>query len=118
MKPVKVSFLGNASYEWERLNRTAAEEKSKGIQNSESQRLLKSIKQKIGLIRTNSQYGCSISKKIIPKIFPVDNLWVVDLTGFWRMLYTLKGLQIEILCFILEICNHDNYNKIFGYRKK
>jgi len=118
MKPVKVSFLGNASYEWKKLNSIVAEEKSKCIENSENQQLLKSIRQKIELIMINPQYGDSIPKKLIPKELPVDNLWVVDLVGFWRMLYTLKGSQIEILCFILEICDHKNYNKIFGYRKK
>lgn len=47
MKPVKVSFIGNAADEWERLNKIVAEEKAKGIANSENQQLLKSIKQKI-----------------------------------------------------------------------
>lgn len=110
--------MENAFYELERLNRTVLEEKSKGIQNSESQQLLKSITQKIELIRSNPQYGDSVPKKLIPKSFPVDNLWVVDLSGFWRMLYTLKGSQVEILCFVLEICDHAKYDRIFGYRKK
>ncbi len=118
MKPIRVSFLGNASYEWEKLNSIVAEDISKGIENSESQQLFKSIRQKIGLIMINPQYGDSVPKRLIPKKLPVDNLWVVDLTGFWRMLYTLKGSDIEILCFILEICDHKKYNKIFGYRKK
>ena len=34
------------------------------------------------------------------------------------MLYTLKGSEIEILCFILEIVDHKKYDKVFGYRKK
>ena len=50
--------------------------------------------------------------------YDVDNLWVADLTGYWRMLYTLKGSEIEILCFVLEIVDHERYDKIFGYRKK
>ncbi|OGI12316.1 hypothetical protein A3K64_03105 [Candidatus Micrarchaeota archaeon RBG_16_36_9] len=100
------------------LNSIVAEEKSKSLENSESQQLFKSIKQKIELIRANPQYGDAVPKKLIPKKIPVDNLWVVDLIRFWRMLYTLKGSQIEILCFILEICDHDRYNNIFGYRKK
>jgi hypothetical protein len=118
MKPVRISFVGNAADEWERLNSIVAEEKSNGIKGSENQQLLKSIKQKIELIRSNPQYGDSVPKRLIPKKIPVDNLWVVDLVRFWRMLYTLKGSQVEILCFILEICNHDRYNNIFGYRKK
>ena len=118
MRPVKISFIDNAADEWERLNKIVAEEKAKGIANSENQQLLKSIKQKMELIKMNPQYGDSVSKKLIPKKFPVDNLWVVGLTGFWRMLYTLKGSQVEILCFILEIFDHKRYDKLFGYRKK
>ena len=118
MKPVKISFVGNAANEWERLNKIVGKEKSEGIKNSESQQLLKSIKQKIEIIKINPQYGNSVPKKLIPKKFPVDNLWVVDLTGFWRMLYTLKGSHIEILCFILEIFDHRRYDKLFGYKKK
>jgi len=118
MRPVKVSFIDDAADEWERLNKVVVEERSGGIENSENQQLLKSIKQKIELIKMNPQYGKSAPKKLIPKKFPVDNLWVVDLTGFWRMLYTLKGSQVEILCFILEIFDHRGYDKLFGYRKK
>jgi hypothetical protein len=40
----------------------------------------------------------------------------VELTGFWRMLYTIKGDQIEILCFVLDILDHRDYEKRFGYR--
>ena len=118
MKPVKISFLDEAASEWERLNKTVAEEKSRGVENSGNQQLLKSIKQKLELIKINPQYGDSVSKKLIPKNFPVDNLWVADLTGYWRMLYTLRGSQVEVLCFILEIFDHKKYDRLFGYRKK
>lgn len=118
MKPVNVSFVGEAANEWERLNKAVAEERGKGMQNSENQQILKSIKQKIEMIRINPQYGDSVSKKLIPAKLAVDNLWVIDLTGYWRMLYTLKGSQVEILCFILEIFDHKKYDKMFGYRKK
>ena len=118
MKSVKVSFIDESAEEWERLNKLVAEEKSKGIENSENQQLLKSIKQKIELIKIKPQYGASVPKRLMPKKFPVDNLWVVDLTGYWRMIYTLKGSQIEILCFILEIFDHKKYDKLFGYKKK
>ena len=118
MRPVKVNFIDDAADEWERLNKAVAEEKSKGVRNSENQQLLKSIKQKIELIKINPQYGSSVPKNLIPKKFPVDNLWVIDLTGFWRMLYTLQGSQIEILCFVLEIFDHKRYDRLFGYKKK
>ena len=41
-----------------------------------------------------------------------------ELTGYWRMLYTIKGDQIEIICFVLDILDHKSYDKIFGYRKR
>jgi len=118
MKPVIVKFLWEGAEEWERLNKIVGEEQAKGIANSESQQLLKSIKQKIDLIKSNPQYGDHVPKKQIPKNLPVDNLWVVDLTGYWRMVYTLKGEAVEIVCFILQIIDHKKYDKIFSYRKK
>lgn len=65
MKPVNVAFLGEAAEEWENLNRIVAEENEKGIRNSESQQILKSIKQKIEMIKINPQYGDSVSKKLL-----------------------------------------------------
>ncbi len=119
MKPVRVQLVGNAAEEFEKLNKAVGEEQAKGIQNSEHQQLLKSIKQKIELIKANPQYGDAVPKALIKKSgYPVDNMWVADLTGYWRMLYTLKGSTVEILCFVLEIIDHKRYNKIFGYRKK
>ena len=80
---------------------------------------MKSIKQKTELIKANPQYGDSVPKILIKRSgYDVDNLWVVDLVGYWRMLYTLKGGSIDILCFVLEIIDHKRYDKIFGYRKK
>lgn len=118
MRSVNVSFMDDAAIEWERLNKTVAEETAKGIENSENQQLLKSIKQKIELIKINPQYGDSVPKKLIPKKFPVDNLWIMNLRGYWRMVYTLRGYDIDVLCFILEIFDHRNYDRLFGYRKK
>lgn len=119
MKPVRVQLVGNAAEEFENLNKIVGEEQAKSIQNSERQQLLRSIKQKIELIKANPQYGDAVPKALVKKSgYPVDNLWVADLTGYWRMLYTLRGSQIEILCFVLEILDHKRYDKIFGYRKR
>ncbi len=119
MKPLRIQLVGNAAEEFENLNKTVGEEQANGIQNSERQQLLRSIKQKIELIKANPQYGDAVPKALIKKSgYSVDNLWIVDLTGYWRMVYTLKGSEIEILCFILEIIDHKRYDKIFGYRKK
>jgi hypothetical protein len=116
MKTICIKLIADAEKEFEDLNKTIGEEQSRGIENSENQQLMRSIKRTSKLIKENPQYGIQISQKLIPKKYAVDNLWKVNLTGFWRMLYTLKGNELEIICFVLEICNHKKYNKLFGYR--
>jgi Txe/YoeB family toxin of Txe-Axe toxin-antitoxin module len=80
--------------------------------------LLRSINQKKEFIKSNPFYGDNIPKGQIPKSYNVQNLWRAELTNYWRMLYTIKGDQIEIICFILDILNHKEYDKKFGYEKK
>ncbi len=118
MKSVKVQFIDDGAIEWETLNKLVGEERGKGVTNSENQQLLKSIQQKIELIKMNPQYGEHVPKKLVPKKLLVDNLWVVDLTNYWRMIYTLRGNSVEILCFVLDIMDHRKYDRLFGYRKK
>ena len=59
-------------------------------------------------------------KNLIPKKYKIkhnaSNLFRVELSHFWRMLYTLKGDEIEIIAFILDITDHPDYNKKFGYK--
>ncbi|MBI2148335.1 hypothetical protein HYU23_01535 [Candidatus Woesearchaeota archaeon] len=117
-KSVRVILIDEADKEYKKLNEIVGGQISNGKENSEEIQLLKSIKQKIDFIKANPFYGENIRKNLIPKEYGVQNLWRVELTNFWRMLYTIKGDQIEIICFILEIMNHDKYNKIFGYKKK
>ena len=50
--------------------------------------------------------------------YAATNLFRVELPSFWRMLYTLTDgeSQIEIIAFILEVIDHKEYNKKFGYK--
>ncbi|MFH1521262.1 MAG: hypothetical protein ABID61_06460 [Candidatus Micrarchaeota archaeon] len=117
-RPVKVILLDQAKIQFEELNRIAGEQHVNGISNSDEIQLLKSIKQKSELLKTNPTYGDKIPRELIPKNLNVSNLFRVELTGYWRMLYALDGNQIEIVAFILYLINHPTYNKLFGYRKK
>jgi|SRR3989344_2286200 len=117
-KLTRVILLNEAKSEYEKLNEIVGTQLKEKKENTLEMQLLRSIKQKIDFIKLNPFYGDNIPKKIIPKQYNVQNLWRVELTNFWRMIYTIKGDNIEIVCFILEVINHDNYNKLFGYRKK
>lgn len=119
MKTVRVILKGEAEDELKRLNEIVGEEQKKGIKNSQHQQLLKAIKRAADLLKQNPQFGIPVSKKLIKKTkLPVNNLWKINLTGYWRMLYTIVGNSIEIICYVLEICDHKKYDKMFGYRKK
>lgn len=51
--------------------------------------------------------------------YGVTNLFRIELSNFWRMLYTLTNdeMEIEIIAFVLDIIDHKEYDKKFGYRK-
>jgi len=117
-KIVRVILLDEADIEYKKLNEIVGKQTKEGKENTLEIQLLKSIKQKRDFIKVNPFYGDNIEKKKIPKCFNVQNLWRVKLTNYWRMLYTIKGDQIEIICFVLGIMDHNKYNKILGYKKK
>ncbi len=117
-RPVHVILKDQAKLEFEELNQIVGEQQARGETNSEEMQLLKSIKQKIEMLKINPTYGDKISHKSIPKTLDVSNLFCVNLTNYWRMLYSLEGNQIEIVAFILYIIDHPTYDTLFGYRKK
>jgi len=121
-KPTKVIITGNAKEEFDDLNRAVGEEIKKGITSSDHQTLLNSIKQKIKILRDNPEYGIHIQKDKIPKEYikdyDINNLWKVNLSVAWRMIYTIRGNEVEIISLILDIMNHKDYNKKFGYKSK
>lgn len=113
-KETKIIFSSEAKKVYDLLsNRTGKKE----------QMLLKAINHKLELVEKNIHYGNVISKKLIPSEYKIKycatNLFRIELPCFWRLLYTLttEG-KIKIVAFILDIINHNEYNKKFRYRKK
>jgi Txe/YoeB family toxin of Txe-Axe toxin-antitoxin module len=121
-KRISVIFVDEAKQSLKELELKAAEEKRKEIQNSEAQQLLKSINQKVDNLKQNPVYGRAVQKALVPKIYKqkyaVSNLWIIDLVDYWRMIYTLRHDKVEILAVVLEMLNHENYNKRFGFRNR
>ncbi|MBU1129386.1 MAG: hypothetical protein KJ949_02020 [Nanoarchaeota archaeon] len=121
-KEIKIILSKELEKQYEELNKIISNEIKKGSANSFHQTLFKAINKTKELLKINPFYGNPISKKLIPKEFikkyEVDNLWRVELPGYWRMLYSITGNEIKIICFILKICDHKKYNKLFGYKRK
>ena len=116
MKIVRVILSPEAEEAYKQLNEIAAGSK---IERS----ILNAIDKKRDLIKANPHYGEPIAKDKIPNEYKqkygVTNLFWVELSNFWRMLYTLTNneTEVEIIAFVLDIMDHDKYNKKFGYRK-
>ncbi len=115
MKLVKIILSPEAEEAYKQLNGLAANSKLK-------RSTLNSIKKKVELIKMNPHYGNPMAKKLIPKEYVlkygVTNLFRIELSGFWRMLYTLTNDETEvvIVAFVLDIINHKEYDKKFGYK--
>lgn len=64
-------------------------------------------------------FGVQIPKKQIPKEytakFNVKNLWKYNLPKAWRLIYTIKKEEIEVLSIILKWLPHNEYERRFKY---
>ncbi len=119
-KEVIVKLSEEAENVYLELQKVVAEEKSRGIESSLHQTLFRSILRSRDLLKENPFAGNQIQKRIIPNKYinkyDAQNLWRIELSDRWRMIYTITGGQIEIVTFILDIFSHSEYDKVFGYK--
>jgi Txe/YoeB family toxin of Txe-Axe toxin-antitoxin module len=70
-------------------------------------------------LKKNPFCGIRISNKQIPeeylKKFDISNLWKYNLPNSWRLLYSIKGNDVEIVSMIVEWLDHKNYERRFHY---
>src|SRR3989338_8469928 len=69
-------------------------------------------------LEINPFSGIQIPKRLWPKIYikkyDIKTLWKYNLPDAWRLIYTVRGNQVELLTIILEWMNHKNYERRFG----
>ena len=110
-KEVKVILKGQAKESYLELKKRT---------DKDAKTLLKSIKRTRDILKENPQYGDPVPKKQIPPKLIVEydirNLYRIELSNYWRMLYTIEGNQVEIFLFVLNIVDHKDYNNLFGYK--
>jgi len=86
----------------------------------EAEYLLKLIEKGIAKLVENYEAGQKIQRKLWPKYYNqkygINNLWRLKLDDYWRMIYTLIGEQVRIVAVILEVLDHKEYDKRFGYK--
>ncbi len=119
-KEIIVKLSNEADKVYQELNKTVGEEKIKGVESSFHQTLLRSINRVKEILKQNPFAGNQIPKSQIPEKYllkyDVDNLWRIELADRWRLIYTITGNQINIINFVVNIFNHRNYDKVFGYK--
>jgi Txe/YoeB family toxin of Txe-Axe toxin-antitoxin module len=85
----------------------------------EEKQLYAFISRAIEDLRKNPFCGIRISNKQIPveyfKKFEISNLWKYNLPNSWRLLYSIKGNEVEIVNMIVEWLDHKNYERRFHY---
>ncbi len=73
-------------------------------------------------LKGNPFAGDQVKKSQIPayyvKKYGITNLWRIELSNYWRLIYTIQSDEVEIIDFVLDIVNHKEYDKKFGYKGK
>ncbi len=119
-KDVRVILSEDAIKEYNELNRIVGDEMQRGVESSIHQTLFRSIDRVKGWLKENPFVGDQVKKSKIPKYYVqkynVTNLWRIELSNYWRLVYTIQSEDIEIIDFVLDIIDHEEYDKKFGYK--
>ncbi|MFH1649629.1 MAG: hypothetical protein ABIA93_03700 [Candidatus Woesearchaeota archaeon] len=121
MKQVVVRWDEQAYREFLLLKeRASTGQKSK--RQPEYSQLLSSIEQAIANLKLNPFFGDLIPRKYLTKRivrkYGTDELFRIELVGYWRMIYTVLGEETCVIALILEFMSHHDYDKLFEYKKK
>ncbi len=88
----------------------------------EERRLAERLQRAFDKLEENPKAGVAVPKSLWPTVYVkkygIDNLRKLDLPEGWRLVYTLKGNEVEIIALVLEWFSHPGYAKRFGYKKR
>jgi Txe/YoeB family toxin of Txe-Axe toxin-antitoxin module len=81
--------------------------------------LFKKVNKVLDDIQSNCFYGTQIRKRNIPadyiQKYNINNLWKVNLTSSWRLLYSIKHEKILIVSVVVDWLDHKDYERKFNY---
>ena len=68
----------------------------------------------------NAFCGIQIPKRLIPREYErrfgkLPNLWKYNLPDAWRLIYSVKDNEVQVLSILLEWMDHKDYERRFGY---
>lgn len=119
-KDIRVVLSEDAAREYDELSARVNEEVKQGCASSTNQSVFRSIERVKGWLLDDPFAGDQVQKSKIPsayvKKYGVTNLWRIELSNYWRLVYTIQSSEFEIVVFVLNIIDHERYDKIFGYK--
>jgi Txe/YoeB family toxin of Txe-Axe toxin-antitoxin module len=115
-----VKVLGDAEAALTKLEESVHALEAQGkTPPKQDRQLLKSIYHALDILKAKPFAGDNIPHKLWPKEFShLPNLFRMELSQFWRLLYYVTGDEVKVISVVFEIVDHESYDKIFGYRKK
>ncbi len=86
----------------------------------EQRRLFGSVEEALGTLERDPLAGEKVPSRLWPRVYfqkyGINNLHKLNLPDGWRLAYTIRGNEIEIVAIILEWMSHKQYEKRFGYK--
>ena len=90
--------------------------------DTESRSIAKRAHRLKPLLLADCLHGEVVRKSAIPLVLRarhgLENLYVEDLPGFWRLLYTVVRREGRPIILVVEIVDHRDYDKWFPRRRR
>lgn len=81
--------------------------------------LHKELERAFSSICHDAFFGRRVKKELIPKKliqdYDINNLFIYNLSGGWRLIYSLVNENIEIISVILDWMSHKDYERLFKF---
>ncbi len=81
--------------------------------------LYRKVKETIDDLKKNKIVGFRLKQGQIPQYYvkkhDINAVYKLDLPGYWRLIYGILVIHGERKALLMELFDHDKYNKRFGY---
>jgi mRNA-degrading endonuclease RelE of RelBE toxin-antitoxin system len=82
--------------------------------------LKKPIDDAMDLMKANPTIGDRIEKRLWPRQYvrkyDINNLFRYEIGSNYRLIYTIVSDSNRIVCLLLDVLSHKDYDKLFGYQ--
>jgi len=82
-------------------------------------KLHKEIRRAFSSICNDAFFGRRVRKELIPKKlvkdYDINNLFIYNLSGGWRLIYSLVNEEIKLISVVLDWMSHKDYERLFKF---